>query len=192
MADGGAFLVARNAESGSQTTGSRATGQSPARQRQRRFHMVRGEDPQCWAPPQWRRRDLDDDGLHQGDLDDINAHGTGHASRRTFRGPRTHADPRRVRAAIPIRPPEQTGHLVGGAPTAKPRLPVGIPSTGHPPTINLDEVDPGIANLGNVAHQGRSRPGPLSLSWLLGFGGRYTGLICAKPRELRAASCACG
>jgi 3-oxoacyl-[acyl-carrier-protein] synthase II len=120
-------------------------------------------------------------GIHPSEVDYINAHGSAtpqndpietRAIKKVFR---EHARRVSISATKPI-----TGHLMGASGTLETMIcALAIWHQEIPPTINLDEPDPGC-DLDYVAGTARSFPVRVGMNLNAGFGGRYACLVLRR------------
>ena len=74
-----------------------------------------------------------------------------------------------------------TGHMLGGAGSVEAIISIKAMQEGIvPPTINLDEQDPEVANLDYVPHKARQKEINTVLSNSFGFGGCNAVLVFKK------------
>jgi 3-oxoacyl-[acyl-carrier-protein] synthase II len=119
--------------------------------------------------------------VHPTEVDYINAHGSAtplndpietRAIKTVFR---EHARRVSISATKPI-----TGHLMGASGTLETMIcALSIWHQEIPPTINLDEPDPGC-DLDYVAGTARSFPVRVGINLNAGFGGRYACLVLRR------------
>ncbi|MCX4097502.1 beta-ketoacyl-[acyl-carrier-protein] synthase family protein [Nocardia sp. alder85J] len=141
-------------------------------------HHATAPDPEGTAVKQAIRLALADAGIHPGEVDHVNAHGTS-----TPLNDVTEA--RAIRDIYGDRPvitstKGVTGHALGAAGAIEAAFTVlAIESNEIPPTANLDSVDPGVDV--DIAH-GRPRRMPVRMatSHSFGFGGHNAVLVLSE------------
>jgi len=124
-------------------------------------------------------------GLAPQDIDYINAHGTSthvgdiaesNAIAKMF-GDKTQNTKLSVSSTKSM-----TGHMLGGAGAVEAIISIKALQDGVvPPTINLDEQDPEVANLDYTPHKAKEKEMNVVLSNSFGFGGHNAVLVFKKP-----------
>ena len=127
---------------------------------------------------------LKDAGLNPEDIGYINAHGTSthvgdiaesKAIAKVF------GDKTQNKNLLVSSTKSMTGHMLGGAGSVEAIIAIKSMLDGIvPPTINLDEQDPEVANLDYVAHKAREKELNAVLSNSFGFGGCNAVLVFKK------------
>ncbi len=127
---------------------------------------------------------LKDANLKPEDIDYINAHGTSthvgdiaesKAIAKVF------GDKTQNKKLLVSSTKSMTGHMLGGAGSVEAIISIKAMQEGIvPPTINLDEQDPEVANLDYVAHKARQKEVNTVLSNSFGFGGCNAVLVFKK------------
>ncbi|MBR3604769.1 MAG: beta-ketoacyl-ACP synthase II [Candidatus Gastranaerophilales bacterium] len=124
-------------------------------------------------------------GLNVEDIDYINAHGTSthvgdiaesNAIAKLF-GDKTQNTKLSVSSTKSM-----TGHMLGSAGAVEAIISIKAMQEGIvPPTINLDEQDPEVANLDYTPHKAKEKEINVALSNSFGFGGHNAVLVFKKP-----------
>ncbi len=128
---------------------------------------------------------LKDANINVDDIDYINAHGTSthvgdiaesNAIAKVF------GDKEKNKKLVVSSTKSMTGHMLGGAGAIEAIISIMAMREGIiPPTINLDDIDPEVANLDFCPHVAKEKKMDYVMSNSFGFGGHNAVLIFKKP-----------
>ncbi len=132
---------------------------------------------------------LDEAGLRPGDVDYVNAHGTGTAANDAAETAAIKQAFGRHAAALAVSSTKSmTGHLLGAAGALEIAVSALVVGQGRvPPTINYAHPDP-ACDLDYVPNVARDREVAVALSNSMGFGGHNTAVIVADPEAGRSGA----
>lgn len=150
------------------------------------YDMV-APDPQGGGAILAMKLALADAGLNTDDIDYINAHGTStivgdiaesNAIAKLF------GDKNKNKNLLVSSTKSMTGHMLGSAGSAEAIVSIlAMRESIAPPTINLDEKDPSVADLDFVPNKARKKELNYVLSNSFGFGGHNAVLIFGKTKK---------